>query len=55
MSESLVFIFEPRLEKNLSTFAGEDFTFDRPWVKTIENLISNLEYLVEFRMSEFLV
>jgi hypothetical protein len=54
MSESLVFIFEPWPEKNLSTLAREDFTFERPWVKYIKYLISNLEYLVESRMSESL-
>jgi hypothetical protein len=52
-SESLVFIFDPWLEKMLSTLAGEDFTFKRPWVKKIEYLISYLESLVESRMSSF--
>jgi hypothetical protein len=55
MSESLVFIFDPWLEKTLRTLAGEYLTFERPWVKKIEYLISNLEYLVEVRLSESLV
>jgi hypothetical protein len=55
MSESLVFIFEPWLDTKLSTLAREDFTCGRPWVKNIEYIISNLEYLVESRISESLV
>jgi hypothetical protein len=33
--------------QNLSTLVGEDFTFERPWVKKIEYMISYLESLVE--------